>query len=215
MIVLTKQLVFLLVWGASFGMIEGAVVIYLREIFYPNGFTFPPLPFNRSLLFVEVCREIATLLLLWITAELTENELNKKWAVFIILFAIWDIFYYIFLKVFLKWPESLFTWDVLFLIPWVWAGPVLAPVLISLALIVAGITILYIYQNNNTLKMTALFCVGELVAGGIILSSFLIPGKNLMDGHQPGSYSWMLLSLGLVLGLGLFIHQIRTSLRNS
>ncbi|MBK6833902.1 MAG: hypothetical protein IPG89_06345 [Bacteroidetes bacterium] len=50
-----------------------------------------------------------------------------RFAYFIIAFAIWDIFYYVFLYVLLQWPESLFTWDILFLVPVPWTGPVIAP----------------------------------------------------------------------------------------
>ena len=45
-----------------------------------------------------------------------------KFAFFLFLFGVWDIFYYIWLKVFLHWPASLLTWDVLFLIPVPWVA---------------------------------------------------------------------------------------------
>jgi membrane protein implicated in regulation of membrane protease activity len=59
------------------------------------------------------------------------------------MFAIWDIFYYIFLWLLIGWPESFFTWDILFLLPVTWVGPVLAPVINSLTMIVlAGLILL-------------------------------------------------------------------------
>jgi hypothetical protein len=53
-------------------------------------------------------------------------------------FGVWDIFYYIFLKMMCDWPHSLLDWDILFLLPLPWWGPVLAPVLISLLMILWG-----------------------------------------------------------------------------
>jgi hypothetical protein len=55
-----------------------------------------------------------------------------------IAFGVWDIFYYIFLRVMCGWPRSLFDWDILFLLPLPWWGPVLAPVSIAVLMIVWG-----------------------------------------------------------------------------
>ena len=63
----------------------------------------------------------------------------RQWlAGFMISFGVWDIFYYVFLRLLIGWPESLMTWDLLFLLPVPWVGPVIAPVLVSLSMIVAG-----------------------------------------------------------------------------
>jgi hypothetical protein len=56
----------------------------------------------------------------------------------LVAFGVWDIFYYVFLKVMCGWPNSVFDWDILFLVPLPWWGPVLAPVLISLLMICWG-----------------------------------------------------------------------------
>ena len=47
----------------------------------------------------------------------------QRFGYFLLSFGIWDVFYYVFLKVLIGWPESLLTWDVLFLIPLTWVGP--------------------------------------------------------------------------------------------
>ena len=47
-------------------------------------------------------------------------------------FGVWDICYYLFLKIMCDWPKSLFDWDILFLIPLPWWAPVIAPVSIAL-----------------------------------------------------------------------------------
>lgn len=200
-----KRLFWLSAWGIAFGMIEAAVVIYLREIYYPAEFHFPPLPFGDSLYRVELAREAATLLILWAAAELSAGKFLTKFAVFMILFGLWDIFYYVFLKIFLDWPESLLTWDILFLIPWVWAGPVLAPVLVSFGLIWAGIIILKSKEKNTLLKLPWKFWAAEVLCGALILTSFLIPGKELMNDIMPSSFPWGLFWLGFFGGLGYFI----------
>src|SRR5439155_14317538 len=53
-------------------------------------------------------------------------------------FGVWDIFYYVFLKVMYGWPKTLFDWDILFLLPLPWWGPVLAPICIALLMIAWG-----------------------------------------------------------------------------
>ena len=104
-----KNLFWLVVWGILFGYIEAAVVIYLRELYYPEGFTFPTVIIQGRILLTELLREAATLLIMWATVCLVYNRLQSRVAAFIILFGIWDIFYYIFLKLLLDWPESLNT----------------------------------------------------------------------------------------------------------
>ena len=117
------------------GFLEAAVVVYLREILYPGGFSFPLSPVPASLALTEIFREVATLVMLVSIGILAGRKFSTGFAWFIYSFAIWDIFYYIFLKAVLGWPESLMTWDVLFLIPTTWTGPVLTPVLVSLTMI--------------------------------------------------------------------------------
>ncbi len=71
-----------------------------------------------------------------------ERNNIQRFTYFIISFAVWDIFYYVFLKLFLNWPESLLTWNILFLIPVTWVGPVIAPVILSALMIVLGLMLL-------------------------------------------------------------------------
>ena len=59
------------------------------------------------------------------------RNLHEWIAAFAIAFGVWDIFFYVFLKLMIHWPESLSTWDILFLIPLPWVGPVWAPVLVA------------------------------------------------------------------------------------
>jgi hypothetical protein len=125
----------LFVFAVSMGFLEAIVVVYIRELFYPEGFTFPLKPFSNWLFGIEIIRELCTLLMLGAVAWITGKSFTRRIAAFLFLFGIWDIFYYMALWLFLGWPESLLTWDILFLIPIAWTGPVLAPVLCSILMI--------------------------------------------------------------------------------
>ena len=141
---LIKRFLIVFIFSIAFAYIESAVVVYLREIFYPDGFVFPLTDFGlgrlwKRLLLTEVGREFATIILIFTGAWLFGCNRRQRWAYFLIVFAIWDIFYYIWLKVLIGWPVSIMDWDILFLIPVVWASPVLAPVIVSFMLVVFAI----------------------------------------------------------------------------
>jgi hypothetical protein len=126
-------------YAAAMAWVESAVVFYLRfmmnriEPYQPN-----PLPIIGGFASVELPREFATLVMLFAVGFLAGRNWRSKLGYAAIAFGVWDIFYYVFLKIICGWPHSLFDWDVLFLLPLPWWGPVLAPVLISLLLIFWG-----------------------------------------------------------------------------
>ena len=72
-----------------------------------------------------------------------------KLANFLIAFGVWDLFYYVWLRIVLDWPASLFTWDVLFLIPVPWVGPVVAPVSVACTMIAMGLVLLRLDQSER------------------------------------------------------------------
>lgn len=128
----------LVLYALAMSVLEAAVVVYLRHIAYPEGFSFPLQPFPEQLLYTELWRELATLLMLLGAAWMFARSWTARLGAFLIAFAIWDLGYYLFLFLFLQWPQSLLTWDLLFLIPAPWTGPVLAPVIHSLTMIIMG-----------------------------------------------------------------------------
>ena len=133
------QLAAVFLWAVAFALVEAAVVVYLRRIFHPGGFAFPlqPRPYD-PILGVEVAREAATLVMLALVGFLAGGRGWERFARVMVAFGAWDIFYYAWLWVFLGWPPSLATLDVLFLIPTIWVGPVWAPCLVSLGLVLCG-----------------------------------------------------------------------------
>lgn len=141
------------VYGIAMGFLEAIVVVYLRELFYPDGFDFPLSNMPAKILWIEWIREITTIIMLFVIGIIAGKNPLQKFAYFIFTFGVWDIFYYIALKIFLDWPASLLTWDILFLIPITWLGPVLAPILCSITMILLSIFIIYFNEKNYLLKI--------------------------------------------------------------
>ena len=54
----------------------------------------------------------------------------------------WDVFYYVWLYVYLRWPSSPGTRDLLFLLPREWWAPVWQPVLASCVFVAVAVLIL-------------------------------------------------------------------------
>ncbi len=135
------------------GIFESIVVVYLRKIYYPNGFEFPLAVISEQIINIELFREVCTLIMLLSVAWLTANNKNQIFPFFLFSFAVWDIVYYIGLKIILNWPSSFFTWDILFLIPVPWVGPVISPIIVSLTMICLSLIILYTQKNNSNFKL--------------------------------------------------------------
>jgi len=203
-----KQLFWLLIWGTVFGYIEAAVVVYLREIYYPEGFVFPLVMIGHRIMLTEILREAATLLIIWATVMLAYKRRQSRFAAFFLLFGVWDIFYYIFLKLLLHWPESIHTWDILFLIPSPWAGPVWAPTLVSIGFIYAGTTILFNNHLNRFFHFNRRFILLELFSGLLIILSFIIPGSAIPEHATTADFPWTLFITGFFLGLGAFLYYV-------
>ncbi len=150
-----QTLFWLAIFAVAMGYMETAVVVYLREIFYPDGFGFPLKPITSNIAITEIIREAATIIMLAGAGILTGRTSAEKFGNFAYSFAIWDIFYYIFLKLLLNWPESFLTWDLLFLIPVPWVGPVICPLINSLSMILLALTISYFTDKNEAARLNS------------------------------------------------------------
>lgn len=163
----TRTIINLTLFAVAMAFLETTVVIYLRELYYPEGFDFPLKMMEFSIGKVEFLREAATMVMILTIALLVGKTKVQKFAAFIFVFAVWDIFYYVFLKLTIDWPESLMTWDILFLIPTTWVGPVIAPVINSLMMITLSGGIL-IAEKYNVKKILLprdwwLLIIGSLI----------------------------------------------------
>ncbi len=207
-----KRFCIVVVFGIAFAYFEAAVVVYLREIFYPDGFTFPLTEFGigisplwSRLLITEIGREAASMVLIFTAAWLFGRNLQQQSAYFMVIFAIWDIFYYVWLKVLLDWPASIMDWDILFLIPIAWASPVLYPVLISLTLLLLAIIILYRDSRARPIKPTLPDWVGFVFAGLIVVISFCIAGRHVTEPDFQSYFYWPLFAAGLLSAIAVFL----------
>jgi hypothetical protein len=215
------------IYSIAMGFLECAVVVYLRTIYYPYGFDFPLSPIDKPVAIVEIGREAATLFMLLSIGIIAGRTRIQRFAYFIYSFAIWDIFYYVFLYVLIGWPQSLLTWDILFLIPVTWVSPVIAPVILSFTMILLALMIIFREAKGHIIKMGALAWL-LLVVGSLILilafiwdySSFLLekfPLQEILHSRTneaiyeygfrfiPGKFNWLLFIAGeVVILLGIF-----------
>jgi hypothetical protein len=165
-LLINKTLFWVTLFCIAMGMLESSVVIYLREMNYPDGFQFPLKATSYTIAVTELFRELATLIMLLGIGMLVGKNKQERFAWFIYSFAIWDIFYYVFLYLIINWPLSLLDWDILFLLPIMWVGPVWAPVLLSLLMISLALIILYFSERgegaNLKLREWAVLIAGAL-----------------------------------------------------
>ena len=141
-----KRLCVLAAFAVAMAYVEAMVVVYLRRLvpleIWGQAHSYRELCAlvrTYGILWSEQTREVATIVMLVSVAWLAGSDLRRKVAAFLIAFGIWDIFYYVFLYVWLRWPRGLLEWDVLFLIPVPWVSPVLVPVVISILMVVLGL----------------------------------------------------------------------------
>jgi hypothetical protein len=216
-------------FSIAMGYLESAVVVYLRELYYPDGFRFPLVPIEPHIAVTEFWREAATIIMLAGIGYVAGKNRTERCAWFIYCFGVWDIFYYVFLKALINWPESLLTWDILFLIPVPWVGPVLAPCLVSLTLIVFALVILTSGKRELRIKSTEslLWAAGCL----IIIFSFMFDYIAHVLGHHsidelwslsldkklfqealsfvPSDYNWFLFILGEILMVAAAVRYLK------
>lgn len=126
--------------GASQTVINnGEVLLLLPGIAFLEPQTALKIINNSQLLTVEMFREAFTIVMLASIVWLSAKNIKSFFAFFFLAFGIWDIFYYVFLKLILDWPKSFFDLDIFFLLPVPWIGPVFVPILISAVLVVLSL----------------------------------------------------------------------------
>ncbi len=128
------KLLLLAIFGIAMAHLEGVVVVYLRKALgmldsESNKDSLEKFP--KRYLNIEMTREAATIIMLIAIAYLAGGSWIEKGVFFLWTFAFWDLFYYLSLFILIKWPPSLTTIDVLFLIPRPWIAPVWFPIGVS------------------------------------------------------------------------------------
>ena len=195
------------VFAIGMAWVEAACVYYLRVMVDRiDPYQVNPLPMRGALGQVELVREAATLLMLAAVGALAGQTRQTRLAYTAIAFGVWDIFYYVFLRLICDWPKSLFDWDVLFLLPLPWWGPVLAPVCIALLMIAGGtLASQFHFRNPATSLTTAVWRVNWL---GIALALYVFMADALHAAHQgldvattvlPTAFNWSVFGVALAL----------------
>jgi len=204
-----------LMFGITMAYVESAIVVYLRLLYYPNGFYFPIKMVPMHVAVIEIGREAATLIMLWLAAQMSFKPFKEKFALFIFTFGVWDIFYYFWLKIFINWPKGMFNWDILFIIPVPWIAPWLAPVIVSVGLIFAAILILHYPQRFETKILKKTEWLGEFICAALILLTFTWQTRFIVEGGIPSYYQWWLFLIAVSGGLFIFLRHFSHAKSNT
>lgn len=195
------------VFAIAMAWLEAACVYYLRVLVdRVDPYQEVPLPISGVLGPVELWREASTIVMLLAVGMLAGKGWQKRAGYTVMAFGVWDIFYYVFLRIISGWPRSVLDWDVLFLLPLPWWGPVLAPVCISLLMIVWGTCVTQYPDRNLTMPVTSVVWVLNVL--GIVLALYVFMADSLqslprgLDATRhvlPASFNWLLFSIAMVL----------------
>ena len=218
-----KTFLWITLFGIAMGFLETSVVVYLRELYYPEGFNFPLNPIGEGIALVEILREAATMIMLLMIAFMVGKNAIERLAWFIFSFAIWDIFYYVFLYLLIDWPQTIMEWDILFLIPVTWVGPVICPVINSIMMIVLAGLLVHFSKKNKTVTVGGVGWFLLIVGSVVVIVAYTLDYVTYMQQwfslgqifsmgnsadllakateYVPRSFNWYIFTLGILMHL--------------
>lgn len=193
-------------YAIAMAYLESAVVVYLRKL-YNLGDDLTHIPnFDPTLARIEIGREIATLFMLLAVGWIAGRTIQSKIAFAFFTFGLWDIFYYFWLWVFIGWPASPLEWDILFLVPLPWWGPVISPMLIAGLMVMGGIAAVWVEDKSWQVRPKRLEWGMVLAGMTLALVAFMwdaigsLPlSFNDFDTVKPSTFAWWLYLPGLAL----------------
>lgn len=210
-----KKILPVFFYAVAMAYVEAAVVVYIRRIYGISNLLLDMPSFDPVLAPVEVGRELATLIMLLAVGWAVGKSPQSRISFAFIIFGVWDIFYYIWLRLFIGWPISLFSPDILFLIPLPWWGPVIAPVLIACLMIVGGVIAVIAEDRGRRIKFS--ITEGAALISGILimLYSFMEDALSILPADaetlsqiRPSGFNWLIYIIGLILvGYGV-VHAV-------
>lgn len=195
-----NKLIVIVLFSIAMAFLESAVVVYLRELYNIDVLVtdIPQKPDELTL--IEIGREAATLIMIAAIGWLTGRKWKEKIAYSLICFGVWDIFYYLWLELFINWPNSLFEWDLLFLIPLPWWGPVIAPLLISALMIFSGFLLLQKKVLNISAINVTILVLGLLSAlFSFTENAISMLGSGEIINNVPEEFNWLFFIAGFLM----------------
>jgi len=201
-------------YAIAMAYLEAAVVVYLRAALGVGTGDVFPVDFSATgnhLGWIELGRETATLAMIgavgWVAGRSPLDRL--AWAA--VVFGIWDIGYYFWLWVFSGWPPSVGTWDLLFLLPVPWAGPVWAPMAVSAGLVGFGLLFAGRLRIGASVRLGR-GALGALLLGGeIVVVSFVLNAGVVLTGGIPADFAWPLFAAGMGIGMVVAARALRAA----
>jgi hypothetical protein len=210
--------VIVVAFAIAMAWVESASVYYIRALVDRiEPYQVEPLPINDALGNVELWREAATLVMLATVGMLAGRTWRRRVGYAAIAFGTWDIFYYVFLRLMSGWPKTLLDWDILFLLPLPWWGPVLAPVSIAVLMILWGT--LTTQSKDGAVEGRWTWVLGW---AGIVLalSVFMIDawralphGRDAVLQVLPTTFNWPLFVVALLLMASPALHRVIAAAR--
>ncbi|MDP1712982.1 MAG: hypothetical protein Q8K86_11070 [Candidatus Nanopelagicaceae bacterium] len=213
-----QRALLVVIFAFAMAYFESAAVVYLQRALDMTPQTIFPLRNQNSLGGlggVEIGREAATLVMLATVGWIIGKRGLERLAWTAVAFGVWDIGYYFWLWVFIGWPTDLGDFDLLFLLPVPWVGPVLAPVVVSLALIIFGLIVAKRLRTNYSVLAKARHFALLFVGGLVVILSFTIDAADTLHGAIPTTFAWPIFIAGMALAIAGVLPLCRTPFRGS
>jgi hypothetical protein len=178
-------------FGIAMGYLEAAVVVYLRAAIEAGAVAAAQDPTTSGTYeTLEIAREAATLVMIAAVGCLAGRTALERLAWAAVVFGLWDIVYYAGLRLAIGWPEAFDTWDLLFLIPVPWVGPVWAPILVSGALVAFGLAATHRLRHGRAVTVVGWQAAAALAGGSLVIGSFLVDGARVAAGDLEAGGAW-------------------------
>ena len=194
------------------GWLEAVVVVYLRTAIGLNPAVVIPAQDPATVgtfEMVEIARELATLVMIATVGWLAGRSGLERLAWAAVVFGIWDIVYYAGLRLILGWPPAFDSWDVLFLVPAAWVGPIWAPIAVSAALIGYGLAAARRLRSGGSIALTGWHAVAAVAGGVLVVISFLVDADRVLRGEPIAWTGWPIFVAGMALAMVASTHALR------
>lgn len=185
-------------FGVAMGYLEAVVVVYLRSAIETGSVVPAHDPATLGTFeAVEITRELATLVMIAAVGWLAGRTRLERLAWAAVVFGAWDIVYYLGLRLAIGWPPSFGTWDVLFLVPAPWVGPVWAPIVVSVALIASGLAAARRLRAGRPIVVGPVRALAALAGGSLVIVSFLVDTNRVLAGDSSAWTGWPVFWAGM------------------